>query len=53
MCVCVFLCETLNQSSSKKQRYVSEFSNLDAMLHKTYIKILLALRHQGSTCGDP
>ena len=32
---------------------MSDFSKLDALLHKTHIKVLLLLRHQGSKCVDP
>ena len=39
MCVCVIS----NQSSSKKH-YASDGSKLDALLHKTHIKVLLVQR---------
>ena len=55
--LCVFVCvcvrEISNQSTSKKPHYVSDLSKLDALLHKTQIKVLLVLRYQGSTCVDP
>ena len=51
--VCVFVCVISNQSTSKKLHHVSDISRLDALLHKTHIKVLLALRKQGSTCVDP
>ena len=36
-----------------KNHTVSDLSKLDALLHKTYIKVLLVLWYQGSTCVDP
>ena len=38
---------------SKKPHYVSNLSKHDALSHRIYIKVLLVLRHQGSTCVDP
>ena len=49
----MFVCVISNQSTSKKLHHVSDISRLDALLHKTHIKVLLALRNQGSTCVDP
>ena len=37
----------------KKSNFVSDFSKLDALLHKTHIKSILVLRHQGVKCVDP
>ena len=39
VCVCVFLCVISNQSTSKKP-HVSDLSKLDALLHKTCIRVL-------------
>ena len=36
-----------------KNHTVSDLSKLDTLLHKTYIKVLLVLWYQGSTCVDP
>ena len=47
--VCVCVCVISNESTSKKP-HVSDFNKLDALLHKTHIKVLLVLRYQGSTC---
>ena len=38
MC-CVFLYVISNQSTSKKPHYVSDLSKLDALLHKTHIRV--------------
>ena len=51
--MCVFVCVISNQSTSKKPHHVSGISKLDALLHKTHMKVLLVLRNQGSTCVDP
>ena len=44
LCLCVFVsvcvCVRSNQSTSKKPHYVSDLSKLDALLHKTCIKVL-------------
>ena len=37
------------QSSSKKT-HMSDLNKLETLLHKTHIKVLLLLRHQGLTC---
>ena len=52
-CLCVCQCVISNQSTSKKSYYVSGLSKLDTLLHKTHIKVLLALRYQCSTCVHP
>ena len=46
LCVFVLMCVMLNQSTYKKPHYVSD-------LCKLHIKVLLVLRYQGSTCGNP
>ena len=54
VCVCVFFVGViLNQSTRKKSDDVSDLSKSHALLHKTHIKVLLVLRHQGLTCVDP
>ena len=40
VCVCVCVCARSNQSTSKKPHHVSELSKLNALLHKTCIKVL-------------
>ena len=40
VCVCVCVCVRLNQSTSKKPHHVPELIKLDALLHKTCIKVL-------------
>ena len=40
VCVSVCVCVRSNQITSKKPHYVSNLSKLDALLHKTYIKVL-------------
>ena len=51
LCVCV--CVMSNQSTSKKPHYVSGVSKFDALLHRTYINVVLLLRYQGSTFIGP
>ena len=56
VCVCVFffsVCVILNQSTRKESDDVSDVSKSHTLLHKTHIKVLLVLRHQGLTCVDP
>ena len=53
VCMCVCLCVISNQHTSKKPHDVSGLSKLDALLHKTHIKVLLVLRYQCLTCVDP
>ena len=38
--VCVCVCVMSNQSTSKKAHHVSDLSKLDALFHKTHIKVL-------------
>ena len=38
--VCVHVCVRSNQSTSKKPHHMSDLSKLDALLHKTPIKVL-------------
>ena len=40
VCVCMCVCERSNESASKKPHHLSEFSKLDALLHKTCTKVL-------------
>ena len=40
VCVCVLVCVISNQSTSKKKHHVSHLSKLDALMHKTHIKVL-------------
>ena len=51
-CRCLCVCVILNQSTSKKPHFLSDLSKLDTFLNKTYSKVLLVLRHQGSTYVD-
>ena len=48
VCVCVCVCVISIQSTSKKPQYVPGLNKLDALLHKTYSKVLLVLRYQFS-----
>ena len=41
--VCVCVCD-IKLECQKKPHYVSDLSNLDALLHKIHIKVLLVLR---------
>ena len=52
VCVGLCVCVLLSQSTGRKSHYVSDLSKLDALLHKTHIKVFLVLRYQGSTCVD-
>ena len=49
LCVCVYVIS--NQSTSKKSQ-VPDLSKLEALLHKTRIKVLLVMRYQCLTCVD-
>ena len=49
LCVCV--CD-IKLEYSKKPHYGSDLGKRDALLHKTYIKVLLVLRYQGLTFID-
>ena len=51
LCVCVCVYVTSNQSTSKKSQ-VPDLSKLEALLHKTRIKVLLVMRYQCLTCVD-
>ena len=51
--LCMYVCLTLNQTTIKKLHYVSDLSKLDALLYRTYIKVVLVLRYQGLTFLDP
>ena len=53
VCFCVFVYVISNQSTSKEQHYVLDVSKLDALLHKTHIKVFLVIRYQGLTYIDP
>ena len=53
MCVLVCLRMCVISIQSEKPHYVSDLSKVDALLHKTHIKVLLVLRYQGSICVDP
>ena len=52
LCVCVCVYVISNQSTSKKSQ-VPDLSKLEALLHKTHIKVLLVMRYQGLTRVDP
>lgn len=41
--VCLCGCVIPNQSTSKSAHYVLNLSKLDALLHKTHMKVLLVL----------
>ena len=53
MCLCVCLRVRSNQNAIKKPHCVSDLSKLDALLHKTHIKVILVLRYQILSCRDP
>ena len=48
-CVCVNVCVMSNHSPAKTT--CVDLSKLDALLHKTHIKVLLLQMYQGSTCA--
>ena len=48
LCVGVWVSVRLNQSTSKKPHHVLELNKLDALLHKTCIRVLRLLEFGGS-----